>query len=93
MVAVGELHENAGDTAAAESWYRRGIEAGCAVGVLGLSRVLIGRGQWDEAERMSRASAAAGQFEGMAVLGLLLTNRGDPEEAKYWQERARAVRQ
>jgi TPR repeat protein len=90
MVAVGETHEKAGDTAGAENWYRRGIEAGCGLGVIKLTRLLAGRGQWDDAERILRASAGAGQVEGMVTLGIFL-ERHNPEEARYWQDRARAA--
>ncbi|WP_051714545.1 caspase, EACC1-associated type [Nocardia rhamnosiphila] len=91
MVEIGKIREAAGDLAEAEDWYRRGVRAGAHIGVIALVKLLILRDRWDEAERVCRASAEAGRAEGMSVLGMLLEQRGDPIEARYWQEAARAV--
>ncbi|MCO5996710.1 tetratricopeptide repeat protein [Actinoallomurus sp. WRP9H-5] len=72
MVEVGRMHEESGDVANAEDWYRRGIRAGVEIGVVALCKLLITRGEWDEAARVCRASAEAGQAAGMQMLEILL---------------------
>lgn len=91
MVEVGKIREKAGDITEAEDWYRKAIMAGAGIGVLSLAKLLILQDRWDEAERVCRACAEAGRVEGMSVLGMLLERRGDPAEARHWQDAARAV--
>ncbi|TCC35400.1 caspase, EACC1-associated type [Kribbella speibonae] len=91
MVELGKMYQRFGDDSTAEDWYRRGLRVNVAIGMPPLLKLLVGRGDRNEAERVCRTYAEAGDIVGMAALAIFLESQGQEAEAKRWQARAEAA--
>jgi Flp pilus assembly protein TadD len=88
MNNFGNLHNQAGETSIARTWYERAANAGNPHAMNNFGVLLAQAGDTDAARTWFERAADAGNTDAMNSLGVLLAQAGDTDVARTWWTRS-----